>query len=196
MMSEQDSTPKITRRNILEYWWLAPVAAAAGFFGWFGIRSYNILLGKSAPGPAKFNSGSRIRVGSVSEFAKVWTSKQFDYPVKLGSSIGKTPVLVIRTTQAQAGGISVGDQHFLGLSRICTHLNCVCDLVRDPEVAALAYKFRPDQGQPLLGCACHYSAFDPEQAGASVGGPALKNLPRVQLEHRNGELFATGIETA
>jgi arsenite oxidase small subunit len=194
-MSESESTPKISRRNILEYWWLAPVGVAATFFGWFGIRSYSILLGKSAPGAAKFNPGSRIRVGLISEFAKVWASKQLDYPVKLGSSAGKTPVLVIRTTQAQSGGITVGDRHFLGLSRICTHLNCVCDLVRDPEVAALAYKFRPDHGQPLLGCACHYSAFDPEQAGTSVGGPALKNLPRVQLEYRNGTIFATGIET-
>jgi arsenite oxidase small subunit len=194
-MNEQHSTPKITRRNILEYWWLAPVGAAAAFFGWFGIRSYNILLGKTAPGAAKFNPGSRIRVGSISEFAQVWTSKELNYPVKLGSSIGKTPVLVIRTTQVQVGGITVGDRHFLGLSRVCTHLDCVCDLVRDPEVAALAYKFRPDHGQPLLGCACHYSAFDPEQAGASVGGPALKPLRRLQLEHRNGELFATGIES-
>ena len=193
-MSEQDM-PKISRRTILEYWWLAPVGAAAAFFGWFGVRSYNILLGKSAPGAAKFNPGSRIRVGAISEFPKVWASKEFEYPVKLGSSVGKTPVLVIRTTRAQLGGITVGDRHFLGLSKICTHLQCKCDLVRDPEVAALAYKFRPDQGQPLLGCACHYSAFDPEQAGASVGGPALKNLPRVQLEHRNGEIYATGIES-
>ena len=194
-MSESDPRSTISRRNILEYWWLLPVGAAATFFGWFGIRSYNILLGKSAPGAAKFNSGSRIRVGATSDFPKVWASKEFEYPVKLGSSIGKTPVLVIRTTKAQLGGITVGDQHFLGLSKICTHLNCRCDLVRDPEVAALAYKFRPDQGQPLLGCACHFSAFDPEQAGASIGGPALKNLPRVQLEHRNGELFVTGIES-
>jgi arsenite oxidase small subunit len=194
-VNESDSTPKISRRNILEYWWLIPVGAAATFFGWFGIRSYNILLGKSAPGTAKFNLGLRIRVGAISDFSKVWTSKEFEYPVKLGSSFGKTPVLVIRTVKPQLGGITVGDQHFLGLSKICTHLNCECDLVRDPEVAALAYKFRPDQGQPLLGCACHFSAFDPEQAGASVGGPALKNLPRVQLEHRNGEIFATGIES-
>ena len=193
-MTEQDM-PKISRRTILEYWWLAPVGAAAAFFGWFGIRSYNILLGKSAPGAAKFKSGSRIRVGAISEFPKVWVSKELNYPVKLGLSIGKTPVLVIRTTRAQSGGITVGDRHFLGLSKVCPHLSCVCDLVRDPEVAALAYKFRPDRGQPLLGCACHFSAFDPEQAGASVGGPALKNLPRVQLEHRNGELFATGIES-
>ena len=195
-MSELETAPKISRRNILEYWWLAPVGAAAAFFGWFGIRSYNILFGKSVPGLPKFNPGSRIRVGLRREFAQVWASKEFEYPVKLGSSVGKTPVLVIRTTRAQLGGITVGDQHFLGLSRICTHLQCKCDLVRDPEVAALAYKFRPDQGQPLLGCACHFSAFDPEQAGASVGGPALKNLPRVQLEHRNGEIYATGIESA
>jgi arsenite oxidase small subunit len=195
-MSESDPRSTVSRRNILEYWWLVPVGAAATFFGWFGIRSYNILLGKSAPGLAKFNSGLRIRVGAISDFSKVWASKEFEYPIKLGSSIGKTPVLVIRTAKAQVGGITVGDQHFLGLSKICTHLNCRCDLVRDPEVAALAYKFRPDQGQPLLGCACHFSAFDPEQAGASVGGPALKNLPRVQLEHRNGEIYAVGIESA
>jgi arsenite oxidase small subunit len=195
-MSEPDSTPTISRRNILEYWWLLPVGAAASFFGWFGIRSYNILLGKSAAGPAKFNPGSRIRVGSRKDFAQVWASKEFEYPIKLGSSVGKTPVLVIRTAKAQLGGLTVGDQHFLGLSKICTHLNCKCDLVRDPEVAALAYKFRPDQGQPLLGCACHFSAFDPERAGASVGGPALKNLPRVQLELRNGGIYAVGIESA
>jgi arsenite oxidase small subunit len=194
-MSEPEFTTNISRRNILEYWWLAPVGAAAAFFGWFGIRSYNILLGKSVPGPAKSIPGSRIRVGSTSDFAKVWASKELNYPVKLGSSVGKTPVLVIRTSKLQLGGLTVGDQHFLGLSKICTHLQCKCDLVRDPEVAALAYKYRPDQGQPLLGCACHFSAFDPEQAGASVGGPALKNLPRVQLEHRNGEIFAVGIES-
>jgi arsenite oxidase small subunit len=180
---------------VLEYWWLGPVAAAAGFFGWFGLRSYNILLGKSGPGPAKFVPGSRIRVGSKDEFSQVWASKEFVYPVKLGSGLGKTPAVLIRTNKVQLGGITVGDQHFLGLSRVCTHLNCVCDLVRDPEVAALAFKYRPDHGQPLLGCACHYSAFDPEQAGASVSGPALKNLPRVQLEHRHGVIFATGIET-
>jgi arsenite oxidase small subunit len=195
-MSQPESPPTVTRREILEYWWLVPVGAAASFFAWFGIRSYSILFGKSGAGAATFNSGSRVRVGSRQEFAQVWASKEFEYPVKLGSSLGKTPVLVIRTAKAQSGGITVGNQHFLGLSKVCTHLNCNCDLVRDPEVAALAYKFRPDQGQPLLGCACHFSAFDPEQAGASVGGPALKSLPRLQLEHRNGEIFAVGIESA
>ena len=68
-------------------------------------------------------------------------------------------------------------------------------LVRErPEVAAIAYKYRPPENHPVLGCACHYSAFDPEQAGKSVSGPALKPLPRVQLEQRSGELFAVGLE--
>jgi arsenite oxidase small subunit len=195
-VNDPEPPATISRRKILEFWWLAPVAAAAGFFGWFGLRSYTILLGKPGAGAAQFVPGSSVRVASTGEFATVWATREFDYPVKLGSSTAKTPALLIRTSSPQPGGLTVGAAHYLGLSRVCTHVGCVCDLVVDPEVAALAYKYRPDQGQPVLGCACHYSAFDPESAGASVGGPALKPLPRVRLEHREGAIFATGIEPA
>jgi arsenite oxidase small subunit len=194
-MTDPEDNSKLSRRKILEHWWLIPVAGAASFFGWFGLRSYNILLGKSDPGTANFQAGSSVKIAALDQFPKVWAAKEFDYPVKLGSSIGQTPSVLIRTSTLQSGGISIGDQHFLGLSRVCSHQNCVCDFVRDPEIAALAYKYRPDQGQPVLGCACHFSAFDPENAGASVSGPALKNLARVRLEHRSGTIYATGIET-
>ena len=58
----------------------------------------------------------------------------------------------------------------------------------------MAYKYRPEFEHPVLGCACHFSAFDPEMAGKSVSGPALLPLPRVQLLVQNSEIFAVGLE--
>lgn len=192
-MSEPEAK-LLTRRRLLEFWWLVPVAGAFGFFAWFAQRSFNILFGKPAVGAPNFKAGSRLRVARVSDLKTVWDARTFDYPVKLGSVSTSTPAILVRTNAPQAGGISVGGAHFLALSRVCTHLQCTCTYITSPEVAAIAYKYRPTQNHPVLGCACHYSAFDPEQAGKSVSGPALKPLPRVQLEHRNGELFAVGLE--
>ncbi len=184
----------VTRRRFLEFWWLVPVAGAFGFFAWFAQRSFNILFGKPAVGAPNFKPGQRLRVARASDLKTVGDAREFEYPVKLGSASASTPAILIRTVTLQPGGINVGGAHFLALSRVCTHLQCACTYITSPEVAAIAYKYRPAQNHPVLGCACHYSAFDPEQAGKSVSGPALKPLPRLQLEHQNGELFAVGLE--
>jgi arsenite oxidase small subunit len=184
----------ISRRKLLEYWWLAPVAAAGGFFAWFGIRSYRILLGKTAPGTPNFQAGTTFRVARLTDLQKPGDAKQFEYPVKIGSSTQSLPAILVRVSKPQTGGLSQNDTHLIALSRICTHQNCPCDFITKPEIASMAYKYRPLEGTPILGCACHFSAFDPEKAGESVSGPALKPLPRLQLEVRNGDVFAVGLE--
>ena len=190
-----DIEPKtISRRKLLEFWWIAPVAAAGGFFAWFGIRSYRILLGKTAPGTPNFQAGTKFRVARVSDLKKPGEAKAFDYPVKIGSSLQSLPAILVRVSKPQLGGLSLKDTHFIALSRICTHQSCTCDFITKPEIASMAYKYRPLEGTPILGCACHFSAFDPEKAGESVSGPALKPLPRLQLELRNQDVFAVGIE--
>lgn len=194
-MSQPESNA-ITRRRLLEFWWLVPVAGAFGFFAWFAQRSFRILLGKPAVGQPHFKAGASFRVARAGEFKNAWDAKIFDYPIKLGSSRASTPAILIRTATPEPGGISVGGAHFLALSRVCTHLQCTCTYITSPEVAAIAYKYRPPQNHPVLGCACHYSAFDPAQGGKSVSGPALKPLPRLQLQERSGELFAVGLEPA
>lgn len=177
-----------SRRKLLENWWLAPVAGVAGFFVWFGIRSWSILVGKPMPVTLpRFRAVARVRIARVSDFGQVWAAKNFQ--------IGKTPAILMRVQKAQAGGISVGGVHFIGLSRVCTHLGCVCESIKNPEITAMAYKYRPEFNHPVLGCACHFSAFDPELAGKSVSGPALQPLPRVQLEAVGQELFAVGLES-
>jgi arsenite oxidase small subunit len=178
----------VTRRKVLEYWWLAPIAGVLGFFGWLTMRSWNILIGKPAPSNTpKFTKLERVNVARVDEFPELWSAKEI--------KIGSTPAIVVRVKEAQPGGLSVSSSHFIGLSKICSHLRCNCEYIRNPEIAAMAYKYRPEFAHPVLGCACHFSAFDPELAGKSVSGPALEPLPRVQLEVKNGQLFAVGLET-
>ncbi len=185
---------KISRRNLLELWWIAPVLGASGFFAWFGIRSYRILAGKTPPGTPNFQTGNKFKVARVSDLQKPGDAKQFDYPVKIGSSTQALPAILIRVSTPQPGGLSQGNMHLIALSRICPHQNCTCDFIVKPEIASMAYKYRPPAGNPILGCACHFSAFDPEKAGESVSGPALKPLPRLQLELRSGDVFAVGLE--
>ena len=93
------------------------------------------------------------------------------------------------------------DGYGLGLflvKRICTHLGCPVNLVKDMEVLAFAYNYRPPKGErhPQLGCRCHYSVFDPVRGGEAMFGKATLPLPRVRLEVRGSDVYATGIEPA
>jgi arsenite oxidase small subunit len=188
-MTEPSKPITTTRRKLLEYWWIAPVAAVGGFFAWFGLRSYRILLGKPTPSSQpNFKAGARVAIGTLEEFPKLWDARTFDY--------GDVQAIVVRVKEPQPGGITVNGTHLIGLSRGCTHLKCTCEYIRSPEIASMAYKYRPEFDHPVLGCACHFSAFDPELAGKSVSGPALDPLPRIKLEARGDQIFAVGLEKA
>ena len=186
---------RITRRRLLESWWVLPVGGTAAFFAWLGVRTYNIRFGKPAPSAEpRFTGGAAHRVASAASLEKVWDAAEFAYPVRVGTVDAETPAILIRVPEAQPGGLSANGAHFLALSRVCTHLNCTCAYIRDREIATVAYNYRPEEDTPILGCACHFSAFDPARAGASVSGPALKPLPRLQLERRGPDLYAVGTE--
>jgi arsenite oxidase small subunit len=194
----QTSGPTLSRRRLLEYWWVVPVTGAAGFFGWFGLRAFSIRFTKPIPGNPQFIASQSHPVANLGAFAKVWDVLEFNYPHQLGTRTVATPVIVIRVPSAQLGGLSVAvageERHFLALSSICTHQECKCSWVRDPVTMNMAYNYRPPQGQPMLGCACHQSAFDPLQAGRSVSGPAIQPLPRLQLQAEGEQLLVIGYE--
>jgi arsenite oxidase small subunit len=188
----------LSRRNLLEYWWVIPVTGAAGFFGWFGLRAFSIRFTKPMPGQPQFIASQSHFVGDLGALAKVWDTIEFEYPHQLGSRMVATPSILIRVPTAQLGGLSLAvageERHFLGLSRICTHQECSCTWVRDPVTMNMAYNYRPPQNQPMLGCSCHQSAFDPLQAGRSVSGPALQPLPRLWLQNQGEQLLVVGYE--
>lgn len=182
---------KITRRALLERWWLLPVAGTLGTFGylaWYGAR---VTFGKTQAGPPAFGAAEPRQVAELGDLQRPWAEQTFSYAGR--------PCTVLRVPQPVEGGLSGPDGlHLVAFSRVCTHLGCTVNLVRDPEVLAFAFNYRPppEAQHPQLGCRCHYSVFDPLQAGEAVFGKANGPLPRVRLERRGTQLWATGIEAA
>lgn len=80
----------------------------------------------------------------------------------------ESPCIAIRTPQGQ----------FVAYSQVCTHLSC-------------AVVYNKSENQIL--CPCHRGVFDVNQ-GAPVAGPPTRPLPRVKLELRGDQFYATGWE--
>ncbi len=177
-----------TRRQLLEKWWLLPVGATVGVFGYMGYYASRVTFGKAKPGAPAFVAGPAVRVAALSELGDVWAQQEFTYAGR--------PCILLRLPAATSGSLPVGRQHYAAFSRICTHLGCAVNLVKDPEVLAFSFSYRPPDGEPKLGCPCHFSVFDPLQSGEAVFGKARAPLPRVRLEVRGAALWASGIEAA
>ena len=74
----------------------------------------------------------------------------------------------------------------LAYSKICTHAGCAINLYRKPT-------YPPVEPKPAFVCPCHYSTFDPAEAGKVLFGPAGRPLPQLPLEiDPRGELRAAG----
>lgn len=71
---------------------------------------------------------------------------------------------------------TMGAEGVLGYTIICTHAGCP---VSD----------RLDAG--MIACDCHGSRFDPLENGKVVAGPAVRKLPQLAIEVREGKLVVT-----
>jgi len=80
----------------------------------------------------------------------------------------ESPCIAIRTPQGQ----------LVAYSQVCTHLSC-----------AVVY----DKSENQIVCPCHRGIFDVNQ-GTPVAGPPTRALPRVKLERRGDQIYATGWE--
>ncbi|HLV64406.1 MAG TPA: Rieske (2Fe-2S) protein, partial [Polyangiaceae bacterium] len=81
---------------------------------------------------------------------------------------GGSPKLLVRTAARE----------FVAYDQQCTHLQC-------PVVPA----FR----ERKLHCPCHNGWFDLD-TGRPLAGPPRRSLPRISLEVRENQVFATGVE--
>jgi Rieske Fe-S protein len=75
--------------------------------------------------------------------------------------------------------VRVTAQEFVAYSQKCTHLSC-------------AVIPRPEQG--ILHCPCHEGVFD-LRSGRVLAGPPPRPLPRIALDIRGRDIFATGVES-
>ena len=80
----------------------------------------------------------------------------------------ESPCIAIRTPQGQ----------LVAYSQVCTHLSC-----------AVVY----DKSENQIVCPCHRGIFDVNH-GTPVAGPPTRALPRVKLEQRGDQIYATGWE--
>lgn len=175
---------RLSRRRLLEHWWVLPVLGTVGAFAGLGLYARNVTFGKRGPGPPAYRPGPALRVAAPGELGGPFDTLEFAY--------AGTPCVLVELPQESPTSTHAGGRHFIAFSRLCTHLGCPVNPVRDTELLALAYNFRTDS--PKLGCPCHYNVFDPAREGESVFGRALFPLPRVQLTLRGGALWAVGIE--
>ena len=77
------------------------------------------------------------------------------------------PCIAIRTLEGK----------IVAYSQVCTHLSC-----------AVVY----DRSEGGLFCPCHHGLFNLQ--GQPVAGPPTRPLPRITVEQRGHQLYATGME--
>jgi len=78
------------------------------------------------------------------------------------------PCIAVRTPEGKVAAYS----------QVCTHLSC-----------AVVYS----QNDNSLLCPCHKGSFSVAQ-GSPIAGPPTRPLPRIRLEQRGRDLFATEVE--
>lgn len=79
------------------------------------------------------------------------------------------------TAQDPCIAVRTPEGRLVAYSQVCTHLSC-----------AVVY----DKAENSLFCPCHNGRFNLDQ-GAPVSGPPTRPLPRVTLEERDGQIYAT-----
>ena len=175
------------RRWFISWLWRLPVLAAllGGTYGFY--RAYRVHFNKRRPAERpQLDEGPEVLVSDLSNFAEPWSEQGFTFD--------NVPSIALRLTTLVPGGIKIQDGVYLiAFSRICTHQGCLVNLNRNLESIAVAFNQRVYS--PALTCACHLSVFDPGKAGKVLSGPAVLPLPRIRLELRGNEVWATGRET-
>jgi Rieske Fe-S protein len=101
-----------------------------------------------------------------SDFPEPWTCLPFMFSQTYkeynpeGMEVRKIPGFAVK--------LPTGD--VVAYSRICPHLGCIFNFVKDPEECLKGYNFKP--AGPVFACPCHLSVYDIAQGGKVVSGPA------------------------
>jgi arsenite oxidase small subunit len=74
--------------------------------------------------------------------------------------------------------IRLGDEKFVAYQNACTHLRCPVFWVKDKNEMI---------------CPCHHGKFDVE-TGAPTAGPPRRPLPEIEVEVKDGSIFAVRVK--
>lgn len=186
------------RRKVVQWLWRLPVIAAAAGGGYGLYEAIRVHFRKfDVSDNPDFEPRPELLVANLSAFGAVWDSVTFELAPATADQL-PVPAVAVRLPGPIPGGVAldtslnVASAYLAAFSRICTHQHCIVSLNRDIDAINLGFNYNTQH--PALTCACHLSVFDPQQGGKVVSGPAVIPLPRVQLEVRGNELYATGLE--
>jgi Rieske Fe-S protein len=112
-----------------------------------------------------------------------WRSRRAAFPARRIASLDEIPIggtLAFTYPSDDDANVlvRVSADLLVAYSQKCTHLSC-------------AVVPKPDQG--VLRCPCHEGLFD-LRSGNPIAGPPRRPLPRVVLEIRGRDVYATAIE--
>jgi Rieske Fe-S protein len=94
-------------------------------------------------------------------------------------AVGSVTLFTYPTADDPCVLIRISDERLVAYSQECTHLSC-------------AVVPKPAEG--VIRCPCHEGFFDLE-SGRPIAGPPPRPLPRITLEVRGGDVYATGVES-
>lgn len=152
--------PHLSRRNFLK---LTGSSAAVGTLSLSPLTHAQQDGNNAAPGSTTLPYPRDViaRLGDLTPNQPL----SFHYPDD------RSPCVVIRKGRAVKGGVGP-ERDVVAFSTQCTHMGC-----------PVSY----DQASETFKCPCHYSIFDPDNAGQMVIGQATENLPRIVLEYDEAE---------
>jgi len=122
------------------------------------------------------------------DFPAPWTCLPFTFSQTYkeynpeGMEVRKIPGFAVK--------LPTGD--VVAYSRICPHLGCIFNFVKDPEECAKGYNFKPEG--PVFACPCHLSVYDIAQGGKVVSGPAPRPPRRFDIKKEGGKISIVSLE--
>ena len=189
-MTDQNNNDGIKRRLILKTVAAIPLAATFGLLLSPFLRFLRPtlgpldVLGKSDQPLAE----EPIPTFTDDMFPEPWTCLPFMFSQKY---LEYNPELKeVRTIPGFIVKLPSGD--IVAYSRICPHLGCIFNFVKDPEECAKGYNFKPDG--PVFACPCHLSVYDIAQAGKVVSGPAPRPPRKFELEKSGNTITVKSLE--
>lgn len=122
------------------------------------------------------------------DFPEAWTCIPFTFSQ---SYMEYNPEgLEVRKIPGYAVKLPNGD--VVAYSRICPHLGCIFNFVKDPNECAKGYNFRPNG--PVFACPCHLSVYDIAQNGKVVSGPAPRPPRKFDIKVQGDKIVVTSLE--
>ncbi len=85
----------ISRRSLLEKWWLLPVAATVGTFGYMGWYAARVTFRKRRAGAPEFVTAAPQQVAELTALGAEWADVNFSYAGR--------PCTALRVPQPRGG---------------------------------------------------------------------------------------------